>query len=516
MTLRSFSSPVTIRRKSCRAIESASFSPANIANLFGAWDFTDVTKYNFSSGVNVNTVSGAYGTTRTLTRESGATPPTYSAGEGCVMSDGAANGLRNISTVGDWNFLHNLSGGSTIFLVAKSTKSKTRACVMATQSATGGDIANGFRLDYTSNQAMYSVIGTGAARCVRIESPASSFPINETHLYTGSKDPHPAGFTNSSDFFTWADGLNPINSPVENNYSNATNTGDLYLGREAGGSIVDRFDGVLKELLVYNRVLTNAEQARVEAYLCVKYGVPYTPRTIGYFCTVHGQSNATGQDLKTNSIVYGGTIGPIGPNIFDPSANQAFNGLDLGNNHYTGQFDAPTLIGPIVSFAERAQNILGTQVYSLIYGVTGADISSFLTGGANKAALTSAVKTAARRFKEMGFGQVKTYVLWYQGETDAQNSTLAAGYGPKLAQLRSDYVGYLAPYCQVEKWISVKVQRATPYTYQALVNEFLNVGSDYFLDLSVNYIPGDDPHLTADSCYDIGYYAAQNNILPPE
>ena len=493
MTLRSFNSPVTIRRKSCRTIESPSFFPSNVANLFAAWDFTDVTKYNFSSGVNVNTISGAYGTTRTLTRESGATPPTFAVGEGCLMTGSVADGLRNISTVGDWNFLHNLAGSSTVFLVAKSTTGKTRSCVLATQSATGGDTANGFRVDYTSNKSMYSVIGDGVNRCIRMDGVGDSFPQDEYHLYTGSKDPSPAGFITASDFFQWADGQSLVHGDVENPYSNATNTGDLWIGREAGGTITDRFQGILKELVIYNRVLTNAEQAKVEAYLCVKHGIPYTQRPVGYLTAVHGQSNATGQDLKSNSTAYGLTIGVLGgAYIFDPT-NQVFNTFELGGNHYTGEFDSPTLMGPNISFTEQA----------------------VLTGGANKAALTSAVKSCARRFKEMGFGQVKAYVLWYQGETDAQNAGLAAGYGPKLAQLRSDYVGYLAPYVQLEKWISAKVQRATPYTYQALVNEFLSGGSDEFVDIAVNYIPGDDPHLTADSCYDIGFNAAQAANFPP-
>lgn len=97
----------------------------------------------------------------------------------------------------------------------------------------------------------------------------------------------------------------PAGKPAINTYTQFKEKGNsskpqvLWVGNRPGLPVLPAtpFRGIIPELILYNRVLTNAERARVESYLALKYGLTLSPLgTEAYL-------NASGEhiwDFKTN------------------------------------------------------------------------------------------------------------------------------------------------------------------------------------------------------------------------
>lgn len=72
--------------------------------------------------------------------------------------------------------------------------------------------------------------------------------------------------------------------------------------------ITGKLNGVIAEVLVYDRVLTEAERKTVESYLAIKYGVTITGGTDVLGATAGNSSynyvNSAGSDVWTSNATY--------------------------------------------------------------------------------------------------------------------------------------------------------------------------------------------------------------------
>lgn len=97
----------------------------------------------------------------------------------------------------------------------------------------------------------------------------------------------------------------PAGKPAINTYTqfkeknNSTASQVLWVGNRPGLPVLPAtpFRGVIPELILYNRVLTNAERARVESYLALKYGLTLSPLGTEAYLNASG---ARIWDFKTN------------------------------------------------------------------------------------------------------------------------------------------------------------------------------------------------------------------------
>ena len=112
----------------------------------------------------------------------------------------------------------------------------------------------------------------------------------------------------------WVNGLawlGPLQNGWTGTFAAQTTVGRFRIGRH-GGSVPQFFAGDMAELLVYERVLGEAERRAVEDYLGAKWGIPVRPATLvadeatgkvtlgneHLVLTVNSKSGARGEDLR--------------------------------------------------------------------------------------------------------------------------------------------------------------------------------------------------------------------------
>lgn len=478
-----------------------SWSPASISNMLMWYDGKDKSTMTLS-GANLSGLNDKSGNGLHLT--------TFSATKPTVDDNGIDlpnNVFMQLSGgTGATNAFHNLADSCTIFFAFKTRASHGAATGILWSTTQDGDTVAGSKLRYvyaSSEAALQYVVNSNTTASISLTTPNGSSPLNTSQVVTLQKVPSAAGDTSSHDGFVYVNGLWKASQDVSVNLTNSFNVNNLAFNKNPNGGTTAFDSYIFQEFIVYKGNLTDAERRMVERYLAAKWNASYTERPTAVLGLVMGQSNAGGEGLISESTKYTNGQTLTGVKHYQPSA-QDFVNFIVGTNNYTGNADSPTKLGINARFGEKLYTANGNNtVHILTYAVFGADLASFMTGGGNQANLQVYIRRCLGRLKEAGYGKVKIYSLWYQGESDANDATKSANYYSNF----SAFQGQVQSYTQgqgVYKWLNCKIQRTAPWTYQDAVNVAQKQLGQEFIEATVSFRAGDLNHITADSAWTVG------------
>jgi len=196
---------------------------------------------------------------RELNVSNGTTGPEYTATEG-------TNTARGLSFASVDDGLSNATGydstvGANLFAVWSSANESSRQRIASVQYLDGD---KGGYLDTTIVEAHYtSSIGKSQ------DNPVS-YTQNETYLYSVTTDTQPTllyGVNGSNDTI-WTSNLTGV-------YSNTA----LTVGTGGGYG----FNGIIKEVLYYDTLMTLTQRQKIEGYLCKKWGITLSPEAHPFY-----------------------------------------------------------------------------------------------------------------------------------------------------------------------------------------------------------------------------------------
>jgi len=245
---------------------ASGFNPKSIANL-GLWlDASADSSLTFNS-TTVSEWRDLSGNGRHFAQGTGASQPVANTrtqnGRRALDFQGSQFMLGNAASL---NVFRNVSGGtafvvgkidnivgSQVFFAASRNGSNSQArLVIDTDSAASSWRAGGRRLDADGFAGVTS---------------AGSWDTN-VNVLTGVLD------YGNSDAFLYENGtlLNSNTSFQANGNTSDTDSDAVYIGA-TGGGLVSFLDGVIAEIILYQRALSAAERQRVERYLGRKWGI---------------------------------------------------------------------------------------------------------------------------------------------------------------------------------------------------------------------------------------------------
>lgn len=234
------------------------FDPRRIANLRGWWDSTDNATITTDTGVSVWVDKSGNG--YTLTQSTGANQPTLSAisGKQAFSYNGTTQSLRST----DAGLLAVFSGAGmrsyTCFAVFQKPSARSD-CIVGL--FTGGSNSQYSACRSLSNRNMS--IEHGSAIETASSTDGASYANNTPCLLSFIVSPTYKIRTNG----------------VERLSADSSKTGDTLSFNRFSLGVLDRFStaaffqGIMGDVLIYNRVLLDAEISSVERGLAAKFGV---------------------------------------------------------------------------------------------------------------------------------------------------------------------------------------------------------------------------------------------------
>jgi len=241
---------------------SASFSPTDLSNLalwLDAGDSSTITE----SGGAVSQWDDKSGNARNISQGTGANQPTYTSGSH-VSFNGTTDYLYTSSP-----FMH-AAGAITAFLVYDNV---TNA---------GGAILS--ESNYTNNTPLYvpvtvNTTGTSMRFLNRDDLATMSGGINVKDLGGTFFDGVATGVAAFKDTGTelnaYDDGVITSLSPLDYTRGSTTTLNRMTVGATIRTSVIDYVQGDIKEIVIYEGSLTNAEMNQVGNYLASKWGLAW-------------------------------------------------------------------------------------------------------------------------------------------------------------------------------------------------------------------------------------------------
>jgi hypothetical protein len=281
-------------------------APTDIAGCAGWWDASDASSITQSGGL-ISQWNDKSGNGRHATA-SGTTRPTYTGtrnGRNVITFDGTGNRMN--TTLVD-------SATQTILFVAKA-------------AATG---APGTRrvVSYQAERGFFASSGWNWF------SPNAGTGVSPTDYNVAS-----GVITNNTSMLVYGNGF-AVSAAFDPFNAGATT---FVLGSENASTVFNLFQGEIAEVVVFNTALSDADRARVERYLSLKWGIQnvHSPATetgqpVGYWADKSGLGNhATASSTARPAVTANGLNGRCvltfnGANTaMRVAANAAFNSNDL-------------------------------------------------------------------------------------------------------------------------------------------------------------------------------------------
>ncbi|MBV8491030.1 MAG: multicopper oxidase domain-containing protein, partial [Candidatus Eremiobacteraeota bacterium] len=308
---------------------AGSFAPTQITGLQAWYDASNAANFTLSSG-KVASWNDSSGNNNTLQQKAAAAQPSYTSsgfsGLGAV-SFGGANYLVGSNA----KFSSNLFGASSVFVVSNAPPNIGQRVLMWSGSYASNPRwslyetrdAQGFQFNGSSGQIATVETASGPA----IWTAAGSSADKQQLLRKNG---------------TLIGRQLPIAAP-------SSGSAPLALGAtiDSGGVGHAPYLGQIAEVLVYNSLLTTAQQQSVEGYLACKWGLQGRLPANHPFRTVCPQSAGPGTPQPTPAPVAGSLQNPpqlISQNgllVFNVTASQLGNGNP--NLYYNGSPKPPTL-----------------------------------------------------------------------------------------------------------------------------------------------------------------------------
>lgn len=212
----------------------AAFTPASIAGLVAAWDFSDTAKITQSSG-SVSQVDGAYGTSVALAQATGSLQPT--------TGTRTQNGLNILDFNSDFIVTSGFTRAApwTLFIVASWDVDKAWSCLWT--NTNGTEI-----FDFSSHINGYIINYTGTTTITATSPYLLEFVSDGVNL---------AGWVNGS-----------VDRAANADTQPLTGFG---LGRHKTDP--DYYDGWVAEVLAYDSALSSTDRTTLRSYLNTKWAV---------------------------------------------------------------------------------------------------------------------------------------------------------------------------------------------------------------------------------------------------
>jgi len=238
------------------------FSPSGITNLVGWWgdNVNGVDRNTLANGTEVSTWDDLSGNNNDWYKDGTTPAPSYNATDDQIEFNGTNDLLRNDFRVG--------YSANTIFYVATPNNNSTAAYQISNQWVDGesGSTKNSF--------AFISKYNNGGIQALEFFGSNTSLP----RLSWGD-----AASVTGFNIFRYQQDKNTINELFLNDVfvtsgSSSTSIDDSEVRWRIMGSArfspsVTKANFNIKEIIVYNRLLTNSEIADVEQYLNDKYNI---------------------------------------------------------------------------------------------------------------------------------------------------------------------------------------------------------------------------------------------------
>jgi hypothetical protein len=236
---------------------TSGFDPRRIANLTGWWDSTDNATITTDTGVSVWVDKSGNG--YTLTQSTGANQPTLSA----------ISGKQAFSYNGTTQSLRSTSAGLLALFSGVGMRSYTCFSVFQKPSARADCIIGLFT---GGSNSQYSAVRAASNRSMVIEHGSATETVTSTDAASyANNTPCLLSFVVSPTYKLRTNGLERISAA-------SSKTGDTLNFNRFSLGVLDRFStaaffqGIMGDVLIYNRVLLDAEISSVERWLAAKFG----------------------------------------------------------------------------------------------------------------------------------------------------------------------------------------------------------------------------------------------------
>lgn len=236
------------------------FDPRRIAGLVGWWDSTDNSKIVTDTGVS--SWADKSGNGYTLTQSTGANQPTLSN----------INGRQAFEYNGSSQFLESTAAGLVAMATGADRPPLTFFLVLASDTNNAARHCAAFR-STTSSNPFYASIRPGTSAQwggIYRANAATQIVPTSTATYSASV-PYVVTTAVGSSYVGRANGTEVINA--SNTVTGQIDCNRFAVGAAAAAAAANYTDGLIGDVLIYNRVLSASEITRVERWLAGKFGV---------------------------------------------------------------------------------------------------------------------------------------------------------------------------------------------------------------------------------------------------
>ncbi len=413
----------TPKRKSRRGLNIAAIPNCEL------WiDCARIDTMTFAGGVNVSEIRDLSGKNRPLTKIGAGNEtiyPTYNAAENGVLFLNSAFDQMISGTNGDWNFLHNGNGCTVMMLIKIDSAQAANGAVLSTSSEAASGVGTNIWY-YNTNQNYHISTRNGSGQPFFNSGANNSLVKNTSNIISMHIELRTG---NPPDLITRYNGATDLRNANLTSFSSANSTGPLFISKLADGVAKCRM--TLKKIAIFSRRISKAEEnliledwARNESISLTRYGE--APLAI-----LAGQSNAKGRGLISETE-FATTPTVSNASIFN-ATSFTWGALQAGTNN--DSFSSSTL-GIEMNLAKQFITLSSKPLYIAKYAVDGTTLASWDVSNNNFITLQTAMRKAYWNLEDAGFVP-KPFFIWYQGESDAQDSTLAANYATNLQQFFS-------------------------------------------------------------------------------
>lgn len=408
------------------------FNPANLAGLVGWYDPSDASARNVT-GSAVSALTDRSGNNASATQTNPADQP--------ILASALINGRDAVSFNGTQYLLANalapaISGDDKAFsvhLVFQTTNTVTTQIFFSAGNSADAD-----------STFWAGVLNTGSYRLVKRKGPTST----QLALDYAPSDlaPHVLSIVHKGTTTdVWLDGFRVLADAPHD-------VAAMPIDRVAFGAWLRtsesfNFLGALGEILVFDRATSDADTRSLQRYLGDRW--LNLPQTVDLMLAM-GQSNMRGKGLASQGVAAATRAGYwyADDNSF-PVAKDPVYGADTGSAlpAFANEWQART--GRTAVFVQRA---IGGS--ALIPSADSGNGNWNKTGGTLYATAISGVAAARQALSTYSvFGTNRTFMLWAQGERDAQaldsgnggvtEATYTAALNTLIADLRAELAGGL-------------------------------------------------------------------------
>ncbi len=437
----------------------------NLAAIPSCEFWVDAARANtitYASGSNVQQLNDLSGKNRHLTKTGSGNDliyPVYSAAEKGIQFLSSALDQMVAGSVGDWNFLHNGTGCTILMMVKVNGDFVATGTLLSTSSEASTGI--GTNLFYqNTNQNLNVVTRNGASQTFVNSGAANSLQKDVTQIFSVHIESKAGSVP---DLITRNKGVTDVSTNALTTFNTGNSTDKLFISKLASGTAKAKF--ILKKIAIFSRRLRPEEEQRILRAWAKDEAITLSLPVPKYLAVISGQSNAKGRGVISDTTYVSGGATIANAYIWN-SAGLTWPTLVAGTNN--DAFDN-TKLGVEMSLAKNFVTAKGQPLYIVKSAADGTYLYQWVTANSNFINLKDAIQRAVWSIEDSGSVCKPTAFIWYQGESDAQNTTDAGLYAARLQQFITD-VNSIYGIAQIPFYI-VQIQQSPTQVGTAAVQQ---------------------------------------------